>query len=115
MRDGRLKPRFLSGSLCEPRPNNGDIQDAQVLEQNASTKAQGLNDKVIEKIIGRLGKVISQNCRDVAGSLEDRRDNSSEAGRDCRDQHKLNEEEGEIESLCDDLTLTSRGCAHEDC
>jgi len=39
MWDGRLKPRFLPRSLREPRPDYGDVQDAQVLEQNAPAEA----------------------------------------------------------------------------
>ena len=39
MWDGRLEPRFLPGSLREPRPDNRDVQDAQVLEQNTPAEA----------------------------------------------------------------------------
>ena len=39
MWDGRLEPRFLTRSLCEPRPDRGNVQEAQVLEQNAPAKA----------------------------------------------------------------------------
>ena len=39
MWDGRLEPRFLTRGLCEPWPDRGDVQEAQVLEQNAPTEA----------------------------------------------------------------------------
>ena len=39
MWDGHLEPRFLTRGLCEPWPDRGNVQDAQVLEQNAPAKA----------------------------------------------------------------------------
>ena len=39
MWNGHLEPRFLTWSLCEPRPDEGDVQETQVLEQNAPAEA----------------------------------------------------------------------------
>ena len=114
MWDGRLEPRFLPGSLCEPWPDCRDVQDAQILEQNASAEAQGLNDKVIEKVVCRSRKVVGQDRGNVTGSINDLGNDIGDAGRDCRDQHKLDEEKGEVEVLRDNLAFTTRRCAHED-
>ena len=115
MGDRGLKPRLFPRSLGEPRPDCRNVQDAQVLEQNAPTEAQGLNNKVIEKVIGRFRKVGGQKSGNVTGIVDDLRNDIDDAGRDCREQYKLDEEKGEIEGLCDDLTLTTRRRAHEDC
>lgn len=85
MRDGCLEPRFLPGSLRKPRPDYRDVQDAQVLEQNAPAEAQGLDDKVIEKVICRSRKVGGQNCGNITGIINDLGNDVRDAGRDCRD------------------------------
>lgn len=57
MWDSRLEPGFLPRRLREPRPNSSDVQDTQVLKQNTPAESQSLDDKVIEKIVGRFRKV----------------------------------------------------------
>lgn len=39
MWDGRLEPCFLTRSLCKPRPDRGNVQEAQILEQHAPAEA----------------------------------------------------------------------------
>ena len=51
----------------------------------------------------------------MAGRFNDLRDDIGNAGGDCRDQHKFDEEECEIEVLCDDLTFAPCRRAYEDC
>ena len=84
MRNGCLEPRFLPGSLRKPWPDYRDVQDTQVLEQNAAAEAQGLNDKVIEKIVCRFRKVVGQNCGNITGVIDDLGNDGRNAGRDCR-------------------------------
>ena len=84
MRDRGLKPRLFPRSLGEPRPDGGNVQDAQVLEQNAPAEPQGLNNKVIEKVIGRFRKVGGQKSGNITGIVDDLRNDVDDAGRDCR-------------------------------
>lgn len=55
----RLKERFFSRGLCEPRPDGGDVEKAQVLEENTSAEAEGLDDEVVEKVVCRFGEIVS--------------------------------------------------------
>ena len=114
MWDGRLEPRFLPRCLREPRPNCCDVQEAQILKQNTPAKAQGLNDKVIEKIIRRSWKVVGQKCGNVSRIIDDLRNDGGDAGRDRRDQHELDKKKGKIKVLRNDLTFTTRRCAYKD-
>ena len=80
-----LQPRFFSGCLSEPGPYCRYVQNAQILEKNASTKAQGLNDKVIEKVVGRSWEVGGQYGRNVNRIFDNLRYDSNEAGRKSRE------------------------------
>ena len=80
MWDGRLKPRFFPRSLREPRPDCCDVQDAQVLEQDTPAEAQGLKNEVVEKVVGRLGKIGGQDTGNVNGIMNELGNGSDEAG-----------------------------------
>ena len=79
MWDSRLKPCLLPRGLGEPRPNRGNVQDAQVLEQHTATPAESLNNKVIKEVIGGFRKVGRKNCRDVDGIRYYGRDDGNNA------------------------------------
>lgn len=112
MWDGRLKPGFLSRSLRKPGPYCCDVQDAQVLKQDAPAEPQGLNDEVIEKVVGRFREVGGQNGGDVTRIVDDLRNDIDDAGRNGREHYELDEEEGEIKVLRYNLTFTPSRCAH---
>ena len=83
--DSRLKPCLLPRSLREPRPNRGNVQNAQVLEKNRATPAKSLNNKVVEKVVCGFRKIIRKNSRDVDWISNDCRDDRNNAGGNRRD------------------------------
>ena len=84
------------------------------MKQNAPAKSQGLNDKVIDEVIGRFRKIGGQNIRYAHRILGNQGNNSDGARCDSREQHELDKKEDEIKILCDDLTFTTRRCPHKD-
>lgn len=47
-----MKPCFLARSLGEPRPDKCNEKDPQVLEKETPAEAKGLNDEVVEEVVG---------------------------------------------------------------
>lgn len=73
MGDSGLQPRFFTRCLCKAWPDQRDVQDAQVLEQNAAAETQGLNNKVVEEVIGRRGDVGGQKSGNADWVVDDQR------------------------------------------
>ena len=91
MRNDCLKPCFFAWSLSEPGPDHDNEEKAQILEQDASTETQSLNDQVVEEVVGGFRKVGGESRRDRGGICNDGRDGRDNSGRDRGDQNELNE------------------------
>ena len=115
MWDSRLEPRLFPRSLREPWPDDRNIQEAQVLKEDASTEAQRLNDKIIEEVVCRSRKIVCQNCRDISRISDDPGNDIGNAGGDCCDKYEFDEKEGKIKVLRDKFAFTPRWSAHQDC
>lgn len=97
MRNRSLKPRFLPRSLREPGPNERYEKQPQVLKEETSAKAQGLDDEIIEKVVGGLRKLVRQGRHDRGGVVDNLRNGGDEARGDGGYQNQLNEEKREVE------------------
>lgn len=113
MGNGRLKPGFFSRSLGEPGPDHGDVKQTQVLKQNASAKAQSLDDEVVEEIIRSFRKVRGEGAGNRGGVVDDGTNGGNQPGGNRSDQDQLDEQEGEVKGLRVHLAFTSCGRADE--